>query len=120
MSSTQSFHGPCLQSAAYSLTCRFFFGGGGHSLWQLPGYSLLLVNGGVDHLPPAPGDYMTLPPTEWTFSSGVNRVCVDITIQPDGVNEVTAETFSVNLTSTDDAVVLGRSVTTVTIGMCQS
>ena len=58
--------------------------------------------------------------TEQTFSSGMNRTCVDITIQQDGVNEVTAETFSVNLTSTDAAVVLGLSVTTVTIGMFQS
>ena len=89
-----------------------------HSLWQLPEHSLLLVYGCVDPLPPAPDDYMTFMPTERTFSSGMNRMCVDITIQPDGVNEVTAETFSVNLSSTDDAVVLGLGVTTVTIGMC--
>jgi len=108
----------CNQQRTHLLAVFFFFLG--HSLWQLPGYSLLLVNGGVDPLPPAPDDYMTFMPTERTFSSGVNRVCVDITIQPDSVNEVTAETFSVNLTSTDDAVVLGLSVTTVTIGMCQS
>ena len=63
---------------------------------------------------------MTLPPTERTFSSGMDRVCVDITIQPDGVNEVTAEMFSVNLSFDDDAVMLGLSVTTVTIGMFQS
>ena len=50
----------------------------------------------------------------------MDRVCVDITIQPDGVNEVTAEMFSVNLSFDDDAVMLGLSVTTVTIGMCQS
>jgi len=55
--------------------------------------------------------------TERTFSSGGDPVCVDITIQPDSVNEVTAETFSVNLSSTDDAVVLVPDVTTVTIGM---
>jgi len=68
----------------------------------------------------APDDYTTLPPTDRTFSNGMNRMCVDITIQPDSVNEVTAETFYVNLTSTDDAVMLGPDVTTVTIGMFRS
>ena len=81
---------------------------------------LLLVYGCVDPLPPAPDDYMVLMPTERTFSSGMNRTCVDITIQSDNLNEMTAEMFSVNLSSTDDAVVLGLSVTTVTIGMLQS
>ena len=81
---------------------------------------LLLVYGCVDPLPPAPYDYITLMPTDRTFSSGVNRMCVDITIQPDSVNEVTAEMFSVNLSSTDAAVVLVPDVAAVTIGMCQS
>ena len=63
----------------------------------------------------APSDYIAL--TEMrTFSSGTLRVCVSITLVGDNSNE-NSETFSVSLTSADDAVVLGQNVTTVTIGM---
>ena len=65
----------------------------------------------------APSDYMALT-QEQTFNSGTPRVCVNITLVRDGSNE-DSETFSVSLTSTDGAVVLGRNVTTVTIGMSQ-
>ena len=65
----------------------------------------------------ASSDYMALT-QEQTFNSGTPRVCVSITLMRDGSNE-DSETFSVSLTSTDGAVVLGRDVTTVTIGMSQ-
>ena len=65
----------------------------------------------------ASSDYTTLT-QEWTFNSGTPRVCVNITLVRDGSNE-DSETFSVRLTSTDGAVVLGQNVTTVTIGMSQ-
>ena len=65
----------------------------------------------------APSDYTALT-QEQTFNSGTPRVCVSITLVRDGSNE-DSETFSVRLTSTDGAVVLGRNVTTVTIGMSQ-
>ena len=50
------------------------------------------------------------------FSSGTLRVCVSITLVGDNSNE-NSETFSVSLTTSDRAVVLGRNFTTVTIGM---
>ena len=63
----------------------------------------------------APSDYTAL--TEMrTFNSGMLRVCVNITLMGGNSNE-NSETFSVSLTSADDAVVLGQDVTTVTIGM---
>ena len=65
----------------------------------------------------APSDYVALT-QERTLNSGTPRVCVSITLVGDGSNE-DSETFSVSLTSTDDAVVLGWNVTTVTIGMSQ-
>ena len=63
----------------------------------------------------APNDYTALT-QERTFNSGTPRVCVNILLVGDGHDE-NSETFSVRLTSTDGAVVLGRNVTTVTIGM---
>ena len=48
--------------------------------------------------------------------SGVTEACVDITIVPDNVDEMTAETFSVTLSSSDSAVMLSRNVSTVSIG----
>ena len=65
----------------------------------------------------ASSDYMALT-QERTFNSGTPRVCVNIILVGDGSNE-NSETFSVRLTSTDGAVVLGQNVTTVTIGMSQ-
>ena len=50
----------------------------------------------------------------------MNVACVNITIQPDSVNEVTAESFTVTVTSGDSAVVLVQNVATVNIGMSQS
>ena len=48
--------------------------------------------------------------------------CVDIPINQDGVLEEEEEQFSVVLTTTDDAITIGRQVATVTIidseGMC--
>ena len=55
-----------------------------------------------------------------TFPVGMNVACVDITIQPDSVNEMTAESFTVTVTSGDSAVVLVQNVATVNIGMSQS
>ena len=66
----------------------------------------------------ASSDYTVLTQEQRTFNSGTPRVCVSITLMTDGSNE-DSETFSVRLTSTDGAVVLGRNVTTVTIGMSQ-
>ena len=65
----------------------------------------------------APSDYTALT-QERTLNNGTPRVCVNITLVRDGSNE-DSETFSVSLTSTDGAVVLGRNVTTLTIGMSQ-
>ena len=64
---------------------------------------------------PAPGDYTSLT-QELTFSHGVRRVCEDITIVPDNINEVVIEMFSVTLNSDDSAVVLSQSTATVSIG----
>ena len=50
----------------------------------------------------------------------MNVACVDITIQPDSVNELTAESFTVTVTSDDSAVVLVQNMATVNIGMCPS
>ena len=61
---------------------------------------------------------MALTQEQRTLNSGTPMVCVSITLVRDGSNE-DSETFSVRLTSTDGAVVLGRNVTTVTIGMSQ-
>ena len=63
----------------------------------------------------APSDYTALT-QEVTFSSGTLRVCVSITLVGDNSNE-NSENFSVSLTTSDRAVVLGRNFTTVTIGM---
>ena len=62
-----------------------------------------------------PSDYTALT-QERTFSIGMLRMCVSIMLEGDNSNE-NSETFSVTLTSADDAVVLGQNVTTVTIGM---
>ena len=50
----------------------------------------------------------------------MNVECVNITIQPDSVNEMTAESFTVTVTSGDSAVALVQNVATVNIGMSQS
>ena len=63
----------------------------------------------------APNDYTALT-QEQTFNIGTLRVCVSITLVG-GNRDENSETFSVSLTSTDHAVVLGRNITTVTIGM---
>ena len=63
----------------------------------------------------APSDYMSLQEQK-TFRPTVSRVCVNITLVGDDSNE-DSETFSVKLTTSDGAVVLGRNVTTVIIGM---
>jgi len=49
------------------------------------------------------------------FNATVTRLCVNMIIASDSINEVAAEMFTVFLNSTDSAVVLGQS-TTVTIG----
>ena len=51
-----------------------------------------------------------------TFGPTVSRVCVNIMLVGDDSNE-DSETFSVILTTSDGAVVLGQNVTTVIIGM---
>ena len=66
----------------------------------------------------APSDYTVLTQEQRTFNSRTPRVCVSIALVGDSSNE-DSETFSVRLTSTDGAVVLGQNVTTVTIGMSQ-
>ena len=63
---------------------------------------------------PAPDDYTFLM-QDLTFNATVARMCVNMIIASDSVNEVAAETFTVFLNSTDSAAVLGQS-TTVTIG----
>ena len=63
----------------------------------------------------ASSDYRALT-QERTFNIGTLRVCVDITLMGGNSNE-NSETFSVSLITSDGAVVLGRNVTTVTIGM---
>ena len=62
----------------------------------------------------APDDYTFLM-QELNFNDTVTRLCVNIIIASDSINEVAAEMFTVFLNSTDSAVVLGQS-TTVTIG----
>ena len=59
---------------------------------------------------PAPNDYTFLM-QDLTFNTTVARMCVNLIIASDSVNEVGAETFSVFLNSTDSAAVLGRSTT---------
>lgn len=63
----------------------------------------------------ASSDYTALS-QERTFSSGMLRMCVSIMLEGDNSNE-NSETFSMSLTTSDDAVELGQNVTTVTIGM---
>ena len=63
----------------------------------------------------APSDYTALT-QEQTFNSGTLRVCVNITLVGGNTGE-NSETFSVSLTTTDRAVVFGRNVITVTVGM---
>lgn len=62
----------------------------------------------------APDDYTFLM-QDLTFNATVARMCVNMIIASDSVNEVAAETFTVFLNSTDSAAVLGQSAT-VTIG----
>ena len=62
----------------------------------------------------APGDYSKLMLTKLFFESDRNRLCINVTIVDDFSLE-DDETFSLLLTSTDNAVVLGVNITSVTI-----
>ena len=64
-------------------------------------------------LPPASSDYMTVS-MDLTFNSGNTTQTMMIPIVGDNVVEST-ESFSVSLTSADNAVTLSPSTTTVTI-----
>ena len=100
----------------FNFKCTFFTSLHHGREWATPIFTLwsvILIPISVT----APSDYMALT-QEQTFNSGTPRVCVSITLVGDGSNE-DSETFSVSLTSTDGAVVLGWNVTTVTIGMSQ-
>ena len=61
-----------------------------------------------------PGDYAQPAPTDLTFLPGTTQQCASISISDDAVLEID-ESFSVQLTSTDPAVILSPSASSATI-----
>ena len=68
----------------------------------------------IHHLPSDKMDY-TAASGEFTFSSSSSQQCVNITILDDSVFESMLETFSVNIDTSVDRVVLEPNTTVVQI-----